>query len=74
MGFPNGVVVKNPPANVGDTGSIPGLGRAPGGGNGNPLQCSCLENPIDKGAWRAMVLRVAELDTTEATEHAQVCM
>ena len=70
-------MVKNLPANARaaeDGGSMPGLGRAPGGGNGNPLQCSCLENPIDKGAWRAMVLRVAELDTTEATEHAQVCM
>ena len=64
------LVVKNLPAYAGDirdSGSVLGLGRAPGGGNGNPLQCSCLENPIDKGAWRAMVLRVAELDTTEVT-------
>ena len=63
-------MVKNPPANAGDIrdlGLVPGLGRAPGGGNGNPLQCSCLENPIDKGAWRAMVLRVAELDMAEAS-------
>ena len=47
------LVVKNPPANVGDkrdSGSIPGLGRSPGGGHGNPLQYSCLENPMDRGA------------------------
>ena len=37
---------------VGDTGSFPGLGRSPGGGHGNPLQCSCLENPVDRGAWQ----------------------
>ena len=43
-------MVKNPPANAGDPGSIPGSGRAPGEGNGNPLQCSCLENPRDRGA------------------------
>ena len=46
-------MVKNPPANAGDPGSIPGSGRAPGEGNGNPLQCSSLENPMDRGAWRA---------------------
>ena len=49
-------VVKNPPANtgdIGDTGLIPGLGRSSGEGNGNPLQCSCLENPMDKGAWQS---------------------
>ena len=53
-GFPGGLVIKNLPANAadaGDMGSIPGLGRSPGGGNGNPLQYSCLENPIDRGAW-----------------------
>ena len=44
-GFPGGTVVKNPPANAGDRGSIPGSGRSPGRGNGNPLQYSCLENP-----------------------------
>ena len=47
--------VKNPPTNAGDTrdaGSTPGLGRSPGGGYGNPLQYSCLENPMDKGAWK----------------------
>ena len=54
MGFPGGTVVKNPPANagdLGDLGSIPGSGRPPGGGHGNPLQYSCLENPVDRGAW-----------------------
>ena len=52
-GFPGTLVVKKPPANagdMGDAGSIPGLGRSPGGGRGYPLQYSCLENPIDKGA------------------------
>ena len=51
-------VVKNPPANAGDirdVHSFPGSGRSPGGGNGNPLQCSRLENPVDRGAWWAMV-------------------
>ena len=54
-GFPGGSVVKHPPANAGDTGSIPGLGRSPGAGNGSPLQCSCLENAMDRGAWQATV-------------------
>ena len=61
-------VVKNLPANAGDVrdaGLIPGLGRSPGGGHGNPLQYSCLENPRDRGAWRTMVHRVTELDVTE---------
>ena len=48
-------MVKNPPANAGDMGSIPGLGRSSGEGNGNPLQFSCLGNPMDRGAWRATV-------------------
>ena len=66
-------MVKNPPANEGDIrdGSlIPGWGRSPGGGHGNPLQCSCLENPMDRGAWWATVHGVTEADTVEATEHA----
>ena len=57
------LVVKNPPANAGDTGSIPGLGRPPGGGNGNPLQYSCLENPMDRGAWWATVHGVSMSQT-----------
>ena len=53
MGVPGGSVVKNPPANAGDMGLIPGSGRSPGGENGNPLQYSYLENPMDRGAWQA---------------------
>ena len=63
-------MLKNPPANVGDLGDaglIPKWGRSPGGGYGNPLQDSCLENPTDRGAWQATVHGVAELDTTEVT-------
>ena len=61
--FPGDSVVKNPPANEGDLGSIPGLGRSPGEGNGNPLQDSCLESPMDRGAWRATVQGVAKSQT-----------
>ena len=50
LDFPDGSVVKNPSANAGDAGLILGLERSPGGGNGNPLQCSCLGNPIYRGA------------------------
>ena len=60
--FPGGSVGKETAYSAGDTsgpGSIPGLGRSPGGGHGNPLQYSCLENPMDRGAWRASVHRVA---------------
>ena len=56
-------MVKNPPANAGDVrdvGSIPGSGRCPGGGHGDPLQYSCLENPMDRGAWWATVHRVTK--------------
>ena len=60
MGFPGGSVVKNPPANAGDVGSIPGSGRSPGEGNGNPLQYSCLENPMDRGALQATVHGITE--------------
>ena len=70
MGLPVKIVVKSPPANAGDIrdrGSIPGSGRSRGGGHGNPLQYSCLENPMDRGAWRATVHSVTELDTTEVT-------
>ena len=52
-GFPGSSVVKNLPAKAGDLGSIPGSGRSPGGGNGNPLQYSCLRNPTDRGTTRA---------------------
>ena len=64
------LVVKNPPSNarcLRDMGLIPGWGRSPGGGHGNPLQCSCLENPMDGGAWGATVHGVAESDTIEVT-------
>ena len=60
------LVVKNPPSNVGDirdAGSIPGSGRSPGGGHGNPLQYSCLENPMDREVWQAIVHRVAKSHT-----------
>ena len=59
-------MVKNPPTNAGDIrdmGSVPGLGRSPGGGHRNPLQYSCLENPMDRGAWRATVHGVAKNQT-----------
>ena len=61
-------MVKNLPANAGDIrdlGLIPGLRRSPGEGHGNPLQDSCLENPTDRGAWRAKIHGIAELDTIE---------
>ena len=58
-------MVKNPPVNAGGVGLIPGSGRYPGEGNGNPLQYSCLGNPIDRGAWQATVHGVAkQLDMT----------
>ena len=69
-------VIKNPPANAGgirDEGSIPGLGRSPGGGHGNPFQYSCLENTMDRGAWQATVQRVAQSWTwlkPLSTQHA----
>ena len=58
--FPGGSVVKNLPANAGNVGSIPGLGRSPGEENGNPFQYSCLEIPMDRGAWRAIVYGVTK--------------
>ena len=66
VGFPGGTVVKNLPANagdIGDVGSIPGLGRSLGGGNGNPLQYSCLEHSMDRGALRATVHGIAKSQT-----------
>ena len=67
--FQSGSAVKNLPANAGDAGevgSIPGSGRSPGGGHGNSLQYSCLENPMDRGVWQATVYRVTESNKTEA--------
>ena len=60
QGFPGGSVVKNPAANTGDRSSIPGSGRSPGVGNGNPVQYSCLGNPMGRGAWLATVHGVAK--------------
>ena len=65
-GFPGGSVVKNPPANAGDTGDaglIPGLGRSLGVGNSNLLQYSCLRNPVDRGTWQDIVHGVAKSQT-----------
>ena len=64
------LVVKNSPANAGevrDVGSVPGSRRSPGGRHGNPLQYCCLENPMDRGPWQAIVRGVTESDMTEAT-------
>ena len=72
MGFPGGAVVKNPPANAGDTGSISGSGRSPGVGNSNPLQDSCLENSMDRGVWRATVHRVAKSQTQLSTHTCNI--
>ena len=63
--FPGGSVVKNPPANAGDTGSIPGSGRSLGVEIGYPLQYSCLGNPMDRGAWWPTIHEIRESDTTE---------
>ena len=60
MDFPGGSVVKNPFASAGDMGLIPGSGRTPGERNDNPLQYSCLGNPMDKGTWRAILRRVTK--------------
>ena len=72
--FPGGTVVKNPSASAGDTkdmDSISQLGRCPGGGNGNPLQYSCLENPMDTGAWRTTVHGV--IRSSNSTDPASTC-
>ena len=78
LGFPGGSVVKNPPANTGDSGdmgSIPGSGRSSVEGNGNPLQYSCLEYPMDRGAWRATVHRVTKSHTQlkQFSTHTHTC-
>ena len=66
-------MVKNLPANARDVGSIPGSGRSSGGGDGNPLQYSCLENPMDRGAWQAMVQGVTK-SWTRLSMHAETLM
>ena len=63
MGFPGGSMVKNPPANAGDLGSIPQSGRSPGEENSNPLQYFCLGNPMDREAWQAIVHEVTRVGT-----------
>ena len=68
VGFPGGAVLKDPPARAGDTGSVPGLGRSPGGGNGHPLQYSCLENSTASGPWKATVHGVAKSQTRPSTQ------
>ena len=70
-GFPGGAVVKNLPANAGDMSSIPGSGRSPGGENGNPLQYSCLENSMDRGAWQATVYEPTK-SWTRLSTHPQI--
>ena len=63
LGFPSGSVVKTPPSSAEDAGLIPGWGKAPGEGNSNPFQYSCLENPMEKRAWRATVHGVTKNQT-----------
>ena len=70
-GAPGGSGVKNQPAHAGDTVSIPGSGRSPGGGNGHPLQASRLENPMDRGAWWATVHELTELVMAEQLRTGQ---
>ena len=74
LGFPGDSESKETACSVGNLGSIPGLGRSPGEGNGNPLQCSCLENPMDRGALPATVHGIAtELDMTEQPHFHFIC-
>ena len=67
IGLPGGTVAKNPPANAGDAGSVPEWGRSPGEENGYPLQYCCLENPTDRGAWRATVHGLTKSQTQLST-------
>ena len=76
MDFPHSSVSKESACNAGDLGSIPQLERSPGEGNGNPLQYSCLENPMDRGAWQAIVpgvVRVAHDLDFESVSHSVMC-
>ena len=69
------LVLKNMPADAGDirdAGSVPGLGGSPGGGHGNTLQYSCLDNPMVRGAWWAILHGIADLDTTEVSTHTHI--
>ena len=70
MGFPGGSEVKASACNAGDPGSISGLGRSPGGGHGNPLQYSCLENPMDRGAWQLTVHGVTKRRTWRSNQRS----
>ena len=75
MGFPGGSGVKNLPDNSGDTGLILGSGKSSGEGNGNPVQYSFLENPMDRGAWWPTVHGVTkESDTTKLQQHINICI
>ena len=69
LGFPGGSAGKESACNAGDPGSIPGAGRSPGEGNGYPLQCSCLENSMDRGAWWATIHGVSKSQTQLGDEH-----
>ena len=69
LGFPSGSVVKNLPTNAGDRDSVPGSWRSHGGGNGHPLPCSCLKNPMDRGTWQAIVHGVVRSQTRLNTTH-----
>ena len=71
MGFPGGSVSKDSACNAGDLGSIPGSGRSSGEGHGNPLQYSCLENPMDGGAWQATVHGITRVEHNLTTKPNQ---
>ena len=72
LGFPGGSDGKEYACNAGDAGSIPGSGKSPGGHHNNPLQCSCLENPMDRGAWWATVHRAAKSQTEHTHVHTEI--
>ena len=76
LNFPGGSDSRDSVCNAGDPGSIPGSGRSPGGGNGNPLHYSCFRNPMNRGAWRATVLGVAKSQTqlSDLTPHTYICV